>query len=176
MRWHITFFGAIALGVGVLAAGGLPLLRGAIADRPAEPDEPQPLGGWSQVDAELGRLGPAINSGAIPIANGECSTAMDGDSLELWLACGPDAEAMLAAAPLDGSTRSDDRPRSESTLPPHVLDALKGWVDGMIAGEVGAEETAVFLYDADSDKVATWAGSDPDAFLTASREQLGLRD
>lgn len=187
MPWCVVFFGTIALSVAALWASALPLPVGGSAPEPpcrwpcdfATPTadaaawgEPEPLGGWLQVDAELARLGPAINSGAIPIENGECVTAMDGESLELWLACGPDGDAMLDVAPLDGARRTDDRPRSETTLPPDVLDALKGWVDGIIAGDVSGEQTAVFLYDVDSGKVATWVGTDVDAFLASSRTQL----
>jgi len=176
MRWYIALFGAVALGAVALAAASLPLLSGAIADRSPQPGEPEPVGAWLQVDAELARLGPAINSGAIPTENGECVTAMDGESLELWLACGPDAEAMLAAAPLAGSAHTDDRPRSEITLPQDVFGALAGFVDRMIAGDVSAEETAVFLYDADSGNVAAWVGTDTAAFLASSRDQLAAGD
>jgi len=185
---YVAVFAIVALSAAALWAGDWLAVPGLAADpeppcrwpcdfataptRLSEEEKPDVLPAWQQLEEELARLGPAINSGTIPIQNGECVTAMDGESLELWLACGPDADAMLTVAPLDGSTRIDDSPRSEITLPPHVLEALTQLVDRMIAGDVGAEQTAVFLYDADSGKVATWVGTKADAFLASSRAQL----
>lgn len=184
MRWYIAFFAVAGLIGVLLSVGGPPLPEGVTADSSGEqtcdgfcplptpvagtPDwgqPPEPPPAWGQMEAELWRLGPAINAGAIPIENGECSLAMNPDSLEFGLHCGPDADAGGSAVVMDGMP-ADDRPPSERTRPPDVLGALREWVDLMIAGEVSAEETAILIYDADSGQVTTWVGVDPCASFT----------